>query len=135
MKGEELLANAQRVVDEEIRDRVVAGIAALEQAVKDGRLDADWPDRIDPATLTMSSAKHCVLGQVFAEAEPTDEEWERYRTATGYDVGPDDVHGYVKGLAIVDGEAMTNPSRHGFDAGAGSFASLQGAWLTVLDAR
>lgn len=141
MRGDELLANAQRIVDEELRDRVVAGIAVLDQAVKDGKLDPDWPDRIDPSELLMSSARYCVLGQVFRDEEPTQEQQDAYVSATGRTYDDYDEAGYVKGLVILDGDVVIDPAAYAFEATRApatvhlGYDSLLTGWRIALDAE
>lgn len=118
MDSNEMLNNAERIAEEDLRDRVVAGIAVLDQAVKDGLLDADWPDRIDPIELSMGSVRSCVIGQLYRHrAKPT-------------------VDPYQAGLSIIDGDAQSNPSRYGFDTGGGAFGydDLDEAWTIALGA-
>lgn len=43
-----------------VRDRVLAGVAFLDETVP------DWRERINLDTLDVSSGQNCVLGQVFA---------------------------------------------------------------------
>lgn len=113
MDATEMLENATRIEEEAIRDRVVAGIKALEDAVAAGRLDAGWPDRIDPASLSMDSAYSCVVGQLHRETNPTDP--------------------YQAGLEIIDGDAERRPAAHGFDTdGTDTYYALNEAWLTAL---
>lgn len=141
-RGPELIAQAERIADLDLRDRVVSGIKLLEQAVEAGRLDADWPDRIDPGDLLMSSPRACVLGQVFTSEEVTQDEARLYELATG---APVDETGFDKGIAILDGDLLDkSPAEFGFDAypmnagGAGltfQYSELNAAWLLVLGAN
>lgn len=132
---EQMRTNAERIEDAALKERVVRGIEALNAAVERGDLDADWPNWISPSTLLMSSKTACVLGQVFETIEPTEEQWAVYRKQRDEYGGGGGEHGYEKGLAVLDGEALVFPEDFGFDATEMSgFEPLQRAWLTALDA-
>jgi hypothetical protein len=50
---------AQQIVDEQLKEDVLAGLAVLKEQYGDG-----WVEKIDCKTLDLTSGSACVLGQV-----------------------------------------------------------------------
>lgn len=126
-------SNAEKIADEALRERVLRGIDVVKEV-----LGPDWLDTIDPSELLMGSPTECVLGQAFDNHRPTQEQWMAAIPGWNYD-GPYDfaAAGYWKGLAILDGDVIHDPSAYGFDAvrqtyGGYNYEALQDAWRVVL---
>ena len=80
-------------------DRVVRGAAVLDER------DPEWYTKIDPETLTVSSAKKCVLSQVFGS-------WSAGKLAANVD-----------------------PTTHGFSCFQGSDEKLRRLWTAEVEKR
>lgn len=103
--------NAQRIQDDRIRERVLNSIAMLNRAVAEGRLDADWPSRIDPRVLTMEDSNFCVLGQLFNQTG---------HLPNGYEYA-------------LDALGIHDDAQFAFDTfGEISYSELDEAWLAAL---
>jgi hypothetical protein len=124
----------QRRADDLIRERVLRGLHVLKE-----KWGADFADHIDLDTLDLAETDACVLGQLYANAEPSGDQWDAYMHETGMIRPQDD--GYARGLAILDGAVLQDPVAFGFDSpggvvslsGRGSYYSgLTEAWREVL---
>lgn len=135
-------SNAERIADEQIKERVLRGIAVMFEVH-----GPDWPDFIDPSELLMDSPTQCVLGQAFDTYVPTGTQWdalaERWpHLAESAERLPMIARsGYLKGLAIIDGDTLNHPARYGFetdtfepdDEGRDcAYIELTEAWLVAL---
>lgn len=129
---EAVRSNAERIADEFVKERVIRGIELLKD-----EWGEDWVDHVDPSCLVLSSGKHCVLGQLYADATPTEEQWEYAREfdAWQFSVDPTECGGYEKGLVILDGDVLEHPSRYGFlmdDEREDDHTPLQEAWMVAF---
>lgn len=52
---------SRRITPERVRERVARGASYLDD------VDPGWAHRVDPQTLSLSSGRHCVLGQLHGE--------------------------------------------------------------------
>jgi hypothetical protein len=105
----------QKITVEEVeritKENVERGIALLND-----HLGPDWPNLIDQETFDIASPSSCVLGQLYADKEPTEEQFavaERISRETAA-VARDDSDGYCKGLVILDGDVLRHPGQFGF---------------------
>lgn len=116
----ELRSNAEKIADEVVKERVLAGIEVLND-----KYGPDWVDKVDPATLCVSSTIACVLGQVYHDAEVPAKRWR--------DMVSDD--GYWRGLLILNGEVEEHPEQYGFaadDEEDDDYRTLTSAWRVAL---
>lgn len=93
----------------EARERVARGAAHLD------RVRPGWEKKIDVGTLTLSSCKSCVLGQLFSD------ESEEFHFLRGTEVlGWDNVACMVNGVGADNND---------------DFALLQDAWIEAIAER
>lgn len=117
----ELRTNAEKIADELVKVRVLAGIEVLNE-----KYGPDWVDKVDPATLCLSSTNACVLGQVYHRAEVPE-------AKRGLPMASGD--GYWRALLILNGEVEEYPEHYGFavdDEEDGDYKTLTNAWLVAL---
>lgn len=119
----EMRTNAEKIADEEIKDRILAGIDVLNE-----KFGPDWVDHVDVTTLDLSSPNACVLGQVYKDAEITP---EQERTIF-HKFSTESVSGFWRGLVILNGDVEDEAWAFGFDTGAESYEELDTAWVTAL---
>lgn len=112
----ELRMNAERIYDGRVKERVLAGMELLREKYGD-----DFADHIDPGSLNLEDGGSCVLGQLYGGAG---------------------VCGYVRGLAILDGDLIADEdaaARYGFlvadDEEDYTYEELTDAWLVALGAE
>lgn len=103
---EEQRTAAQKIEDEDIKDRVLRGLEVLKE-----QYGEHWVDQITPGNLDLASVSQCVLGQVYgnyndAIATIDGELEEEGGAAFGFDTGHDE-----------------------------SYLELRNAWLTVIGAE
>lgn len=120
-------SEVERQLDEIALEHVERGIALLNE-----HLGPDWPNKVDQKTLDLMSPTSCVLGQLFADVRPTEEQFVAASEHNRYlarnvravlDTHPDDLSeiekttigsGYNRGLIVLDGDALVDPDRFGF---------------------
>lgn len=128
---DEMRSNAERIFDASLKERVLRGIAVMRETLGP---DCD----IDPDELLMESPTQCVLGQTFDTHTPTEEEWNALRvhwphlTSRWADTPMIARPGYLKGLAIIDGDVLAEPGAFGFDTQDEEYDDLTEAWLIAL---
>lgn len=127
---DEALEMTDAEVEEYVKEYVQNGIKVLKE--KHGE---DFVDYIDPLLLDLGSATHCVLGQLYENAEPTQEQWAWLGRELGMNQPERDAEGYTKGLAILDGDVAHHPDQFGFEADDATYYDLTAAWLEALRAE
>jgi hypothetical protein len=122
----------QKALDASVLERVKRGIALL-----DKEYGHDWPNKINLDTLDLTKYHSCVLGQLYADAEPTKEQLAAWQHGIEYGYDPDS--GYYKGVAIIDGALLHKQSQadHGFTEGRtednGFWSTLQKTWQQEIN--
>lgn len=107
---EQMRSNAERIADAQLKERVLAGLAALEAEHGPG-----WEDLIYPAELHMLDCSYCVLGQVYGS----------------YEVGLEALSPTGK-LADSDGVALGFCRAWTDDGPREEWEDLEAAWLLTL---
>ena len=113
------------------RRRVELGARLLDEHLGPG-----WEDRINLDQLQMSHACMCILGQLFTDDVPTDEQWRRFCSAASNDGSFYNGLPYYHGLAIIDGPILTEEGAmaHGFHAETmADFDVLGEAWREKIE--
>lgn len=100
-------------IDRITKENVQRGIDLL-----DRELGPDWPNMIDAETFDIASPEACVLGQLFNEREATEDQARLVGDKLlGYPTSPGrliELGGFYTGLAILDGDLLTDSGPYGF---------------------
>lgn len=139
---EERRTELEKRADAVIKERVQRGIELLKE-----KWGPDFADHIDMGALRLRDASACVLGQLYADWEPTVEQWAA--AADAVEGRTDSECGYWRGIAIIDGPLLAPDGTvaHGFDTPEApewyvdddewgdsvyTFARLDDAWREAL---
>jgi hypothetical protein len=113
------------MIDEDVKERVLRGIKLLNKHYP------GWESEVDPNWLDLGSAHSCVLGQLYRDKEPTEEQLTWFRENAG---GVVDGSGYSNGLAILNNDVAKRPWYYGFDTDADdSYPELTEAWVELAE--
>lgn len=121
MTYEQERTEGQRIVDAEVKENVLRGLAWLEKTHGPG-----WEDKIDLATLDLRYGQNCVLGQVYGRDDGFfDEDGKSY--ISGYHYAGE------KFFKLGAGDDCDELYYHGFTLPRDSELSCDAAWRDLTD--